>query len=79
MDPPKHDQQRRAVTGVVSPRNLMALEPLIRQHATDILDQLPDDGVTFDWVDAVSIELTTRMLATLLISPLKTAQINVLV
>ena len=65
MDPPKHDQQRRAVTGVVSPRNLMALEPLIRQHATDILDQLPDDGVTFDWVDAVSIELTTRMLATL--------------
>ena len=65
MDPPKHDQQRRAVTGVVSPRNLMALEPLIRQHATDILDQLPDGGATFDWVDAVSIELTTRMLATL--------------
>ncbi len=73
MDPPKHDQQRRAVTGVVSPRNLMALEPLIRQHATDILDQLPDDGVTFDWVDAVSIELTTRMLATLFDFPLKTA------
>jgi cytochrome P450 len=65
MDPPKHDEQRKTVAPVVAPRNLVRLEPLIRQHAADILDNLPDDGVEFDWVDRVSIELTTRMLATL--------------
>ncbi|HEY5644788.1 MAG TPA: cytochrome P450 [Pseudomonadales bacterium] len=65
MDPPKHDQQRMTVAPVVAPRNLMALEPVIRGHVRDILDDLPDDGVDFDWVDRVSIELTTRMLATL--------------
>jgi cytochrome P450 len=65
MDPPKHDEQRKTVQGVVAPRNLVRLEPVIREHAADILDSLPDDGVEFDWVDSVSIELTTRMLATL--------------
>jgi len=65
MDPPKHDQQRMTVAPVVAPRNLMQLEPVIRGHAKEILDGLPDDGVEFDWVDRVSIELTTRMLATL--------------
>ncbi|MEE4361775.1 MAG: cytochrome P450 [Pseudomonadales bacterium] len=65
MDPPRHEQQRKTVTPVVAPRNLAQLEPVIRQHAVDILDALPDGGETFDWVDQVSIELTTRMLATL--------------
>ena len=65
MDPPKHDVQRKTVQGVVAPRNLAKLESVIRGHAAEILDGLPDDGVEFDWVDAVSIELTTRMLATL--------------
>ncbi|MCH2099373.1 MAG: cytochrome P450 [Pseudomonadales bacterium] len=65
MDPPKHEQQRKTVQGVVAPRNLSRLEPVIRAHAAEILDALPADGVEFDWVDAVSIELTTRMLATL--------------
>ncbi len=65
MDPPRHDQQRKTVTPVVAPRNLSLLEPVIRGHAADILDALPADGVEFDWVDSVSIELTTRMLATL--------------
>ncbi len=65
MDSPKHEEQRKAVTPVVSPRNLANLEPVIRHHATEILDALPEDGVEFDWVDQVSIELTTRMLATL--------------
>ena len=64
MDPPEHDVQRKAVNPVVWPRNLMRLEPIIRGNVTDILDGLPI-GETFDWVDAVSIELTTRMLATL--------------
>ncbi len=65
MDPPKHDQQRMTVAPVVAPRNLSKLEPEIRGHAADILDSLPDGGEVFDWVDRVSIELTTRMLATL--------------
>lgn len=65
MDPPRHEQQRKTVAPVVSPRNLEKLAPVIRGHAVDILDNLPADGVEFDWVDSVSIELTTRMLATL--------------
>ena len=64
MDPPKHDQQRKVVSPAVSPANLERLEPLIRERAGKILDALPR-GETFDWVDRVSIELTTQMLATL--------------
>ena len=64
MDPPKHDKQRRVVQGVVAPSNLKSLEGLIRQRAAAILDDLPI-GEEFDWVERVSIELTTQMLATL--------------
>jgi cytochrome P450 len=64
MDPPKHDVQRRAATPAVSPRRLQDLEVLIRQRVCTILDSLPV-GETFNWVDRVSIELTTQMLATL--------------
>ena len=71
MDPPKHDQQRMTVVPVVAPRNLMLLEPVIRSHACDILDSVPDGGEEFDWVDHVSIELTTRMLATIFDFPFK--------
>jgi cytochrome P450 len=64
MDPPKHDVQRKAVTPVVAPDNLARLEPVIRERAGLILDSLPV-GEEFDWVDKVSIELTTMTLATL--------------
>ena len=64
MDPPKHDQQRREVSGVVAPKNLASMEQLIRGRCRDILTSLPR-GETFNWVDLVSIELTTQMLATL--------------
>ena len=64
MDPPKHDLQRKAVTGVVAPMNLAKLEPLIRGRAGAILDALPV-GEEFNWVESVSIELTTQMLATI--------------
>jgi len=63
-DPPIHDEQRKAVQNVVAPRNLAELESVIRERAAHILDSLPI-GETFDWVDRVSIELTTQMLATL--------------
>jgi cytochrome P450 len=64
MDPPRHDVQRKAVTPVVSPANLETLGPIIRERAGKILDSLPI-GEPFDWVDKVSIELTTMTLATL--------------
>ncbi|MFI4975672.1 MAG: cytochrome P450 [Caulobacterales bacterium] len=64
MDPPKHDAQRKTVSPIVSPHNLMNMEPIIRERAAKILDELPR-GEVFDWVDRVSIELTTQMLATL--------------
>ena len=64
MDPPKHDAQRKAVSPIVAPLNLANMEPIIRGRVCTILDALPI-GEPFDWVDKVSIELTTQMLATL--------------
>lgn len=64
MDPPKHDEQRKVVSPVVAPMNLKVLESTIRSRACAILDDLPR-GETFNWVERVSIELTTQMLATL--------------
>ena len=64
MDPPKHDKQRKVVSPIVAPENLEKLEGTIRARAAKMLDELPL-GETFDWVDRVSIELTTQMLATL--------------
>ncbi|MDR7312853.1 cytochrome P450 [Nocardioides luteus] len=68
MDPPRHDQQRQAVQGVVAPKNLKEMEGLIRERVCDVLDNLPVDE-PFNWVDRVSVELTARMLATLLDFP----------
>ena len=64
MDPPRHDAQRKVVSPIVSPANLARMEDLIRRRAAATLDALPV-GETFDWVERVSIELTTQMLATL--------------
>jgi cytochrome P450 len=64
MDPPKHDEQRKTVSPIVAPPNLARLEPVIRERAAKILDDLPV-GEEIDWVDKVSIELTTMTLATL--------------
>jgi cytochrome P450 len=64
MDPPRHDEQRKTVSPIVAPGNLAKLEHIIRTRVCAILDSLPVNE-TFDWVDRVSIELTTQMLATL--------------
>ena len=64
MDRPKHDEQRKVVSPVTGAENLRHFEPVIQQRTEEVLDELPI-GETFDWVDKVSIELTTRMLATL--------------
>jgi len=70
MDPPVHDEQRKAVTPIVAPPNLATMEPLIRERTCKVLDSLPRNE-TFNWVDKVSIELTTLMLATLFDFPLQ--------
>ena len=64
MDEPQHGEQRKTVQPAVGPPNLKKFAPLIRQRTQDLLDSLPV-GEPFDWVDTVSIELTTMMLATL--------------
>jgi cytochrome P450 len=64
MDGDRHNAHRKVVQPVAGPRNLKMLEPLIRERVIEILEGLPV-GETFDWVDRVSIELTTGMLATL--------------
>jgi cytochrome P450 len=64
MDPPRHDAQRKTVSPIVSPHNLLGMEPVIRERAAKILDDL-EIGEEFNWVDKVSIELTTMTLATL--------------
>jgi cytochrome P450 len=56
--------QRKTVQPIVAPSHLAYLEPIIRERAGEILDNLPI-GEEIDWVDKVSIELTTMTLATL--------------
>ncbi len=70
MDPPKHDVQRKTVQPIVAPDNLSKMEGIIRERTQNVLDSLPR-GEVFDWVDKVSIELTTLMLATLFDFPLE--------
>ncbi|MEL6258444.1 MAG: cytochrome P450 [Pseudomonadota bacterium] len=64
MDEPRHSEQRKTVQPAVAPNMLKEFEPLIRSRTQTLLDSLPV-GEPFDWVDTVSIELTTMMLATL--------------
>ena len=70
MDPPGHTEQRKTVRGISAPSSLRNLEPFIRERTVAVLDSLPE-GETFDWVDTVSIELTTLLLATLFDFPLE--------
>ena len=70
MDPPEHTAQRKTVRSVSAPSNLRNIEPMIRERTAELLDSLPE-GESFDWVDTVSIELTTLMLATLFDFPME--------
>lgn len=64
MDPPRHGEQRKTVSPIVSAENLAIFSELIRQRTVEALDSLPVNQ-EFDWVEQVSINLTTKMLATL--------------
>ena len=64
MDQPKHSSQRKTVSPMFTPTHLDELAKLIRQRSASVLDNLPRNE-TFNFVERVSIELTTQMLATL--------------
>jgi cytochrome P450 len=64
LDPPEHDAERKVVAPMFSSESVAGIAPLIRERAGAILDKLPI-GETFDFVDRVSVELTSQMLATL--------------
>src|SRR5215468_457642 len=64
MDQPKHAAQRKTVSPMFTPAHLDELAVLIRQRSAKVLDALPRNE-TFNFVERVSIELTTQMLATL--------------
>jgi len=64
MDRPKHTGQRRTVAPAFTPTEMKRMEDEIRHRTAEVLDSLPWDE-EFDWVDRVSIELTTGMLAIL--------------
>jgi cytochrome P450 len=74
MDPPRHDAQRKTVSPVVAPSNLVNMAPVIRERAGQILDGLPI-GEEFDWVELVSKELTAMTLATLFDFPQEERQL----
>jgi cytochrome P450 len=64
MDRPKHTEQRRVVSPAFTPSEMVRMSEEIRKRTGETLDALPW-GEPFDWVDRVSIELTTGMLAVL--------------
>ena len=64
MDRPQHTGQRRTVAPKFTPSAMTDMETEIRARTGELLDTLPR-GEVFDWVDTVSIELTTGMLAIL--------------
>src|SRR4030095_490046 len=64
MDQPQHSAQRKTVSPMFTPTHLDELAVLIRQRSAKVLDSRPRNE-TFNFVERVSIELTTQMLATL--------------
>jgi cytochrome P450 len=64
MDRPEHTGQRRTVAPAFTPAEIEQLGAEVRMRTAATLDSLPF-GEEFDWVDKVSVELTTGMLAIL--------------
>ena len=64
MDRPEHTGQRRTVAPAFTPGEIEKMAEEVRARTAATLDSLPF-GQQFDWVDKVSVELTTGMLAIL--------------
>ena len=68
MDPPRHTAQRRTVAPAFGPSPVAAMQEEARSRTRALLESLPV-GEPFDWVERVSIELTTGMLAKIFAFP----------
>ncbi|MBI4693944.1 MAG: cytochrome P450 [Gammaproteobacteria bacterium] len=68
MDDPEHAEQRKTVSPALLPGEIKKMAEPMRVRTAEVLDALPV-GVPFDWVEHVSVELTTRMLSILLDFP----------
>jgi len=64
MDPPQHTAQRRTVAPAFTPSQIDIMRVETQARTAEVLDSLPI-GKPIDWVQDVSIELTTGMLAKL--------------
>ncbi len=64
MDRPKHTEERHVIAPAFTPAEMVRMTGEIRMRTASLLDSLPI-GEEIDWVDRVSIELTTQMLAIL--------------
>jgi cytochrome P450 len=64
MDPPQHTAQRRTVAPAFGPSEIERMRADTVARTAQTLDTLPI-GEPFDWVEKLSIELTTDMLAIL--------------
>ena len=62
--PPQHTAQRRTIAPAFGPSEVKTMQDEVRQRTAEVLDSLPI-GEPFDWVEKLSIELTTGMLAKL--------------
>jgi cytochrome P450 len=62
MDPPQHNAQRRTVAPAFGPAEILRMTADSNRRTGEVLDSLPI-GKPFDWVNDVSMELTTQMLA----------------
>ncbi len=64
MDPPQHTAQRRTVAPAFGPSEIERMRADTVARTAALIDTLPI-GQPFDWVEKLSIELTTDMLAIL--------------
>jgi cytochrome P450 len=64
MDDPEHAEKRKTTAPAMAPSEIAKLAGPLRERIATQLDSLPA-GEPFDWVEKVSIELTTQMIATL--------------
>jgi cytochrome P450 len=64
QDPPEHDRMRALVSRVFTPRAVTALEPMIREVVSGVLDDCDDEGfdAVADFSGPFPVEIISRML-----------------
>lgn len=65
MDDPRHQRVRRLVSMGLTPRTVQRLEPELRRRARLLLDAV-EDGVAFDFLHDVAVELPMQTICILL-------------